>query len=40
MIYDTCAWTPNRVFLAILVVESQGLDFRLLAAELSKSKQV
>ena len=22
---ETCAWTPNRVFLAILVVESQGL---------------
>jgi hypothetical protein len=24
-LYETCAWTPNRVFLAIIVMESQGL---------------
>ena len=27
---ETCAWTPNRVFVAMIVLKSQGLCYAML----------
>ena len=36
-IYETCAWTPNNVFLAIIVMEFQGLPTMKCQAKCAKA---